>query len=118
LKLEELWRAYHERLDANRLPYLECKACKHRFYYPRMLCPRCSSTSLEVKESDGRGKIFSLTRIQKKDGGRTTYGIVEFDGFRIYCNVLEDGKADVGGDVSVAFVELKGRKYPVARADA
>ncbi|MDG6956489.1 MAG: nucleic acid-binding protein [Nitrososphaerota archaeon] len=118
MKLEELGRAYHEKLDANRLPYLECDVCGHRFYYPRKLCPRCSSTSLQVRESDGRGKIFSLTRIQKKDGGKTTYGIVELDGFRIYCNILEKGKADLGKEVSMVFVELKGRKYPVAMVDA
>ncbi|BDB98751.1 Zn-ribbon domain-containing OB-fold protein [Saccharolobus caldissimus] len=111
----ELRRKYFEMFERNELPFLECKRCGFRFYYPRIICPRCKSSDIELKVSNGLGKIFAMTRIHKKDGNIITYGIIELsEGFRMYSNIIEDEnkKADINESVKVVFIEINKMKYP------
>ncbi|MEM4912428.1 MAG: zinc ribbon domain-containing protein, partial [Metallosphaera sp.] len=104
-----------EYFQKNQLPYLECRNCGDKFFYPRTLCIRCHSSNLDIKVSKGLGKIFALTRIHKKDNKKVVYGIIELlEGFRMYSNIIEDNNvADIGKDVKVIFIDINGRKYPI-----
>ena len=36
-----------------------CLACQEAFFYPREICPRCSSSSVEWFECSGRATLYS-----------------------------------------------------------
>lgn len=42
-----------------------CRACGKPFFYPRSLCPQCSSTDLEWIRASGKGIIYSYTVIRR-----------------------------------------------------
>ncbi|AAY81064.1 Zn-ribbon domain-containing OB-fold protein [Sulfolobus acidocaldarius] len=113
MRYEELIKAYFDSFESERLPYIKCTKCGKVFYYPRTFCINCNSTDLQVKTSEGKGKIFTMTKFNN-----TIYGIVELkEGFRLYTNIIdENGKADIGVDVEVRFtVGNGGKKFPVFR---
>jgi uncharacterized protein len=41
-----------------RLPY--CTGCERFFFYPRTVCPRCQSDSIEWRTGTGRGRLASF----------------------------------------------------------
>jgi uncharacterized OB-fold protein len=108
---DKIKEKYLSLMEKESLPYIKCKSCGHVFFYPRDFCPRCNSRDLEVKISEGKGKVFSFTKFQGKKG-ETIYGIVELDeGFRMYTNIF--GDVDIGDEVIVTFINDSGRKIPV-----
>lgn len=48
------------------LPY--CGNCSRYFWYPRGFCPRCSSTDLSWRTSDGLGEIYSFAVVHQAFG--------------------------------------------------
>ncbi|MDG6928553.1 MAG: OB-fold domain-containing protein [Nitrososphaerota archaeon] len=116
MKLKEISDGYFAGFGRGELPYLRCGGCGHAFYYPRNLCPKCSSGELALAASSGKGKVFSCTRIKTRDPARSPiYAIVELpEGFRMYTNVLADS-AEIGDDVEVVFREVEGRIFPFFR---
>jgi len=36
-----------------------CRACQKAYFYPRPLCPHCSSTDVEWFTATGRGRLYS-----------------------------------------------------------
>lgn len=51
--------------DRGALMIQHCEDCSLAFYYPRNLCPRCWSSSLEWRASCGRGRIETFTVVHK-----------------------------------------------------
>ncbi|AEB95284.1 MULTISPECIES: Zn-ribbon domain-containing OB-fold protein [Metallosphaera] len=91
-----------ESFREGKVPYLHCLNCKRNFFYPRDRCPNCHSSSLEVRVSSGKGKVFSVTEFQGK-----VYAIIEMEeGFRLYANVLD--KVEIGEEV----IAVKGDGRP------
>jgi len=111
MKDEEIRKKYFEYFEKEILPFIECRKCGHKFYYPRAICPKCGSKDLEIKESNGMGKIFAMTKIYDK---KVIYGIIELDeGFKIYSNIIGDeNEVDIGRRVKVTFVSVNGQKFP------
>jgi len=109
----DIKKVYQDLLSKEKLPYTKCKSCNKKFYYPRPLCPYCGSNDLEVLESSGIGKVFSLTIIPRGENN-VVYGIVELDeGFRMYSNIItKQGKVDIGDKVRVIFIDKSGVKIP------
>ncbi|QXJ34774.1 Zn-ribbon domain-containing OB-fold protein [Saccharolobus shibatae] len=111
---DEIRESYFKYFNEEKLPFIQCKNCGHRFYYPRAFCPKCGSSDVEVRFSKGQGKIFAMTKIYRKDGSYVVYGIVELDeGFRMYSNIIEGNQADIAKRVEVIFKEINGKKYPL-----
>ncbi|BBD71984.1 hypothetical protein HS1genome_0373 [Sulfodiicoccus acidiphilus] len=107
LKLE-----YTKSMEEGSLPFLECGKCGHRFYYPRVTCPSCGSSVLEIRRSSGRGKVFSYTWFRTKDGRDYVYAVVEMEeGFRVYGNV--EGKVDFDSPVSAEFRKVGDGVVPI-----
>jgi|ECHnycMinimDraft_1075156.scaffolds.fasta_scaffold00051_2 uncharacterized OB-fold protein len=108
--IDEFKENYVKLIEKGILPFLRCSNCDYNTFYIRNYCPKCSSR-LEVKESSGIGKIFSLTEFQGKEGV-VVYAIVEMkEGFRMYANVA--GKVKPGEEVKVFFTEKNGKKVPM-----
>jgi uncharacterized protein len=43
----------------------ECRACGHRFWYPRPFCPRCRSRDVVAVRHPGDGTVYSYTVVRK-----------------------------------------------------
>ncbi|ARM75542.1 Zn-ribbon domain-containing OB-fold protein [Acidianus manzaensis] len=111
--IDEIIRVYKEYFNEGKLPYILCKKCGTTFYYPKEFCPKCGSSSLEVKVSEGRGIVFSVTKFNDKSG-EVIYGIVQLkEGFRMYTNFLD--AVNIDDEVIVTFNNKKDNqlKFPL-----
>ena len=58
---EPYWAAARE----HRLVMPHCKDCGYYHFYPRTLCPRCSSARLAWTDCSGRGVVYSFTVVHR-----------------------------------------------------
>ena len=58
-----------------------CHHCNASIYFPREICPHCSSTDLGWIEPTGLGTIYALTTVRRKveAGGDFNVSIIELD---------------------------------------
>ena len=54
-------RPYWEGLAQGELRFQRCDACSHYVFYPRAICPHCSSEKLSWITATGKGTIYSYT---------------------------------------------------------
>jgi uncharacterized OB-fold protein len=55
------WSAANE----GRLVLPRCTDCSRWHFYPRALCPHCSSDKLEWQSASGRGEVYSYTVVHR-----------------------------------------------------
>lgn len=109
MKLSEIYSKYEEALTKGNIPYIKCKDCGYTFFYPRHLCPKCNSSNLIILISSGKGKVYSWTKIYRKNEVIGIYGIVELnEGFRVYCNFKSD--VEIYDEVLMSSIKV-GDKY-------
>lgn len=53
-------RAYFESIDAGVFALPFCAACETTFWYPRSICPSCTSADVGLREASGRGTVDSF----------------------------------------------------------
>jgi uncharacterized OB-fold protein len=83
-----------------------CTACKEAHWYPRAICPFCSSDETVWEESAGRGKIYTYTVMRKSPQGPYALGYVSLaEGPAVYTNFVDCDFASlrIGADVRVVF---------------
>ena len=56
---------YWEAARAHRLMMPKCVDCGAFHFYPRTLCPHCSSARLEWTACSGRGEVYSFTVVHR-----------------------------------------------------
>ncbi len=116
MSLDEIMQAYLDYFNKEKLPYMKCNNCGYVFYYPRAICPKCSSDRLSIMESRGEGEIYSETKFINERGELTIVGLIRLDeGFTIYANILTNNPNDVDihKRVKVIFKEVtKNQKFP------
>jgi uncharacterized protein len=103
----EFWAATTE----GRLLVRRCQDCGHLIWYPRAICPECSSLATDWFEVSGRGSVYSYTVNYRGEGAYQgsppfVLAYVELDeGPRLLTNIVEAGAADlaVGLPVEVVF---------------
>ncbi len=96
---------------AGRLLVKRCLDCDSLIWYPRAICPDCSSLRTEWLEVSGRGSIYSYTVNHRGEGAYQgcppfVLAYVELDeGPRVMTNIVEAHGADlaVGLPVEVVF---------------
>ncbi|MGH3303746.1 MAG: Zn-ribbon domain-containing OB-fold protein [Streptosporangiaceae bacterium] len=94
-----------------RLLVKRCQDCDSLFWYPRAICPECSSLRTEWFEVSGRGSIYSYTVNHRGEGAYLgappfVLAYVELDeGLRMMTNIVTADSADlaVGLPVEVVF---------------
>lgn len=67
---------FQTRVADGRLWFQHCCDCENTIFYPRVLCNRCSSTSLEWRPATGQGTVYSkavLRRRSRPDDTNPTY---------------------------------------------
>lgn len=94
-----------------RLTLQRCTACDTVIWWPRAVCPVCSSFDLEWFDATGEGTIYSYTIVHQSPGRRwseaTPYVVayVELDeGPRLMTNIVECDPAAVAIDDRVTVV--------------
>ncbi|MGB6453059.1 MAG: Zn-ribbon domain-containing OB-fold protein [Streptosporangiaceae bacterium] len=103
----EFWTATAD----GRLLVKRCQDCDSLIWYPRAICPMCSSLRTEWFEVSGRGAIYSYTVNHRGEGAYQgappfVLAYVELDeGLRMMTNIVEADGADlaVGLPVEVVF---------------
>ena len=92
------WEATRDR----QLIYQICRNCAGIIFYPRRHCTHCTRGELEIRESAGRGTIYSFTVIRQSGHPffreRTPYvvALVDLDeGFRLLTETLNDDGCQV-----------------------
>lgn len=60
----EFWDACAE----GRLVVPRCDDCGDLFWYPRLVCPLCGSSSVTYTEVNGRGTIYACTVVRRGEG--------------------------------------------------
>lgn len=87
-----------------------CTACDTVIWWPRSLCPECSSFDLEWFDASGNGRVYSYTVVHRSVGGWnkvTPYVVayVELDeGPRVMTNIIDGDPAAVSIDSAVSVV--------------
>jgi uncharacterized OB-fold protein len=120
---EEFWSACND----GRLLLRECESCQHRFYYPRLACPRCAQRELRWIEASGRGVVYSHTTVFTSFYGSAweadlpyTVLLVDLDeGPRMLSRLVgDDEELRAGAPVEVDFYEMGDRRYPYFKLDS
>lgn len=87
-----------------------CSACEAVVWWPRAICPKCSSFDLEWFDATGNGTVYSHTTVHRSVGawnGVTPYVVayVELEeGPRVMTNIVDCDPADVAVDSPVRVV--------------
>jgi hypothetical protein len=53
-------KPYWDGLKEGKLMLPRCGDCKHTFFYPRVICPRCKSRAITWVQASGKGKLHSF----------------------------------------------------------
>jgi uncharacterized protein len=114
---EPFWNATRE----GRLLLPWCTACARPVWYPREVCPRCLGSTLEWRESQGRGVVYACTVEHKAQtqalAAPYVVALVELDeGVRLLSNVVgrPPERVAVGDRVRVTWEPLSdGRRLPL-----
>ena len=87
-----------------------CSDCGTYNWYPRTICPECSSLNTEWTEASGRGEVYSFTYNTRGDGpykeGGYVLAYVQLDeGPRVMTNIVDCDPDDIniGSRVEVVF---------------
>jgi uncharacterized OB-fold protein len=84
-------RTYHEALGAGQFRIQRCNACARHVFYPRVLCSHCGSPDLSWVTPSGNGIVYSTTVVRRK--------------------------ADLGGDLNIALIDLEEGVRMMSRVD-
>lgn len=105
------WDATREQ----RLVLQHCESCDRSIWYPRTICPHCSSTDITWQPASGAGTIYAVS-VQYRPGtpqmkDRVPYAVVLVDldeGVRMMSNVVDAELDDivVGARVQSAWEPL------------
>ena len=94
-----------------RLTLQRCNQCDTVIWWPRSLCPACSSFDLSWFDASGEGSVYSYTVVHRSQGRRwnevTPYVLayVELDeGPRLMTNIVDCDPATVAVDTRVRVV--------------
>jgi uncharacterized protein len=103
---KEFWAA----TAAGRLLVKRCEDCGTLIWYPRAICPACSSLRTEWLEVSGRGSIYSYTVNNRGEGAYLgappfVLAYVELDeGLRMMTNIVDADPADLAVGLAVEVV--------------
>lgn len=107
---EEFWAG----CKRHELLVQHCKDCGRYIYYPRTLCPSCSSRNIEWVKSSGRGEVYSFSvhyRGPKEFKDDVPYVVALIDmeeGWRMMSNIIDCNPEEVciGDKVEVVFEDI------------
>ncbi len=67
-KFDPVTAPFWDSLKAEKIEIQCCEDCASYVFYPRALCPHCSSRRLKWTPVSGRGRVYTLTVVHKAPG--------------------------------------------------
>ena len=108
----EVYRRY---LQNGELGFQRCDGCGAAVFYPRVLCPVCGSDALRWRTSSGRGVVYALTAVYRRDAEPYNVVLVDLEeGFRMMSRVEGMPAEEVGIGLRVLFAARDEEDGPVA----
>jgi uncharacterized OB-fold protein len=113
--LDEENRWFFEACARHQLYLQKCRSCKTLRFYPRAVCPECTSSDTDYTRASGRGQVytFTVTHQNQAPGFRDelpyVMAYVELDeGPRILTNIINTppGEVKIGLPVEVVFEDI------------
>jgi len=109
--------AFWQRANAGELAVPQCGSCGKFHWYPRAICPFCSSDKVTLKPAQGTGTIysFSVSRRGKDDSYVIAYVTLD-EGVTMMTNIVNADvkKLAIGQKVRVAMLASEnGQKVPM-----
>lgn len=114
--------AYFDHVADGRLAVPECGDCGETHFPPRVVCPYCLSSSVELRESTGRGTVYSFTVVHLDHhptwGDEAPYvnALVSLDdGPTVFGNLVacDPAAVAVGDPVRATFESVDGLPLPM-----
>ena len=109
---------YWEGTKQDKLLLKKCGDCGKTHWYPRAICPHCSSSNTEWYEASGRGKIYSYSVMRRSEIPYVMAYVTLAEGVTMLTNIVEadfDALA-IDQDVEVVFRATEGgQALPVFR---
>ena len=104
---------YQTALNEGRFLIQRCNGCGKHVFFPRMVCPHCTSDSLAWVEPKGTGVVYSTTTVRRKPdaGGDYDVSLIDLDeGVRMMSRVEGIPPTDVkiGMRVRAKVIDNKG----------
>lgn len=108
-------RPFWEAARDEKLILQQCKECENHIFYPRAVCPHCSSDNLAWVNASGNGTVYSYTIVENNPPSAFTndvpyvVAVVRLDeGVQMLSNIVGCDPADVRCDmpVRVTFEKL------------
>lgn len=95
-----------------------CRGCSAHIFYPRVLCPHCSSPDLGWVEPMGLGTVYSTTVVRRPadKGGSYNVALVDLaEGVRLMTRVeaVSPEAVKIGMRVRVSVMNVNGVPAPV-----
>lgn len=106
-------QGYFRNLAEGRFQIQRCLECKRHVFYPREICPHCTSSSLAWVSPSGRGTVYSCTTVRRKAeaGGDYNVSLIDLEeGVRMMSCVtgMAASEVEIGMPVIAKIVERNG----------
>jgi uncharacterized OB-fold protein len=102
-------KPFYEAAANGKFLYGYCKACKKPHFYPRSICPFCFSDDTEMKESSGKGVIYSHSTMRRAPEPYTLAYVTIAEGPTCLTGIVDcdPDKLKIGQKVHVVFKASK-----------
>ncbi|WP_070154548.1 Zn-ribbon domain-containing OB-fold protein [Sphingobium phenoxybenzoativorans] len=99
--------AFQQAANESRLLFGQCSVCDKPHYYPRRICPFCSSAEVEWLQASGRGHIYSYSVVRKATPPYATAYVTLTEGVTMLTNLLtpDFDRLQIGDEVELLFVK-------------
>ena len=100
---EAFWQAANE----GRFLVRKCRVCGRAHWYPRSICPFCSSTNTEWTEGSGKGVIYSYSVMRRAQPPYCMAYVTLAEGPTMMTNIVDCDfdRIRVGDAVELSFVK-------------
>ena len=107
--------AFWQAAANGKLMLKRCSDCGKTHWYPRAICPMCSSTKLEWIEASGNGTLYAFSPARRADPPYTLAYVTLAEGPIMMTNIIEaePEALHLGQAVKVQFqAAAEGRMMP------
>ena len=80
-----------------------CNDCGKTHWYPRAVCPHCTSADMQWKPASGRGTVYSYSTMQRVGPPYTLAYVTLAEGPTMLTNLVGDGPYRIGMPVRLQF---------------
>lgn len=101
LETEVYWAGANQ----GKLLVKKCTSCGEAHFYPRAICPCCSSSETEWVESTGRGRIYSFSVMRRAEPPYVIAYVTLDEGVTMLTNIVDcdADSLEVDQEVRVLF---------------